>query len=108
MALFLAFCLLFAVRIESRTIDYYPSTTVPSNLRGLTLVGGDIVNFHAASPGGAATYDFGTVGSTFTWTGQQNNPIIIQAFPGDKITLLGSNPNYNTFQVCAQRLLCHF
>jgi hypothetical protein len=41
--------------------------------------------------GGSHTYDFGTVGSVFTWNGQQNNPIIVQAFPGDKITILGKS-----------------
>jgi hypothetical protein len=72
-------------------INYFPNTTDPAgNLRSRTLNAGDVVNFRAASPGGTATYDFGTVGSSFIWNGAPGNVITVQAFPGDRIILLGT------------------
>ena len=80
--------------------DFYPSdTNFATDLRDLDLGPGDVVNFHAATPGGSATYDWADYAGTFVWHGDADHPIIIQPFPGDTIIFTQTDNTKNILDI---------
>ena len=98
----LLFC--FVGFCAAASYDYYPGNPSDwvSDLAGKSLQPGDVVTFHAASGSTSATYDMGGYGSTFTWTGSQESPIVVRANPGHTITFTQSVSNKNTWQLAGQ------
>src|SRR5207302_1845675 len=97
--------LVFIYSACAAVYDYYPTSNPagPTALRNAILQPGDEVNFHAGTPGGSATYDFVAIGSyTFNWVGNRTHPIMVRAFPGDKITITNTNPNTDIVRLSGQ------